>query len=51
MLGFLFFSPLFLLQYLDYTLHIHICKFLFYTKNKVLNDNIAIFIFVISIRN
>ena len=36
------------------TLYFHICKYLFYTMNKVLNDNIITFIFVIiviSLRN
>ena len=41
------FFPIFFLQNLDYTLtlHFYIYKFLFYTMNMVLTDNIIIFYF------
>ena len=46
-----FSSLLFLLQNLDYTrnTHFHMCKFIFYAINNVLNENIIIFYFVIII--
>ena len=42
-----FSSLLFLLQNLDYThnTHFHMCKFIFYAINNVLNENIIIFYF------
>ena len=44
-------SLLFLLQNLDYThnTHFHMCKFIFYAINNVLNENIIILYFVIII--
>ena len=46
-----FSSLLFLLQNLDYTrnTHFHMCKFIFYAINNVLNENIIIFYFVVII--
>lgn len=46
-----FSSILFLLQNLDYThnTHFHMCKFIFYAINNILNENIIIFYFVIII--